>query len=922
MPHSYCLLLVAGLALPAAAQPVTPPPPAPADTLRRSFRGALPDSLAAAPAPAGTFWLQGQAQPIRPFATLQDQLRTVAGVQVTPYDGSPGSGSVVRIRGASAVAGQGQPLYVVDGLPALNDELTPDQALGLGQATMVYGQFNSSYYQSSVADQHAEVGSNPLLLLPPEAIESIEVLAGPAAVARYGPLGANGVVSIRTRRAAAGQPLRVQYTAYAGVQRVRRPYDLLPASEFGAILNERFPASTLPPTYSPAQLAQLGAGTDWQAETYRTAGLQQHQLGLEGGRAGTTFRVGADYRQQNGVLPGDELSRYGLRLALDQRVGSRLHLHGTAALGQTDQRRPFTTGDAGATRAALAAPPIAPVRTAQGIYAQAYPTPSGQAVGFNNPLAVAENTYRTPRTRRLLAQLGADYQLAPHLTVEAAANFQRTLLDAESLVAFYLPTGKPTSPRVHADHTYQTSQWGGQVALRYQRQLGPHHRLGAELNYQYQGVSINRRTDTFSLDIYSTATYPLSYFTIGPAELRLHRPWAGLTYALDSTLDVQAGLSYGHYKGDEATRYYPSAQVRWHPRPSQPDLSLWLGAARSSTLGLGFGLFGPLLLSTPPPYPSPNVYLRQSALYNDQLEAGLHLGRRGGHLTGQVVAYQRTTCHALLQQDVAVPSNTGYAYLTLSGEGTIRNQGLELTLAATWQAGRLHGTSRLAASANRNRLQDDASLFRLSPAFDNQPVGAFYGYQQDGLTATGNLRFRDPNGNGYRDQADQAVLGNGIPAQLASLSQQLRLGRLALDAQVDGLFGYQVLNHQLAFLDVPTGFTNNAPTVRDRWTPTHQQTTVPAAIAQLSTYLPLSDRLLENGSNVRLSSLTLTYRLRQTATQDLSVWVGGQNLLVLTAYRGYDPNVSSGGSAAYLAGQDYGAVPIPRTWLLGVRASL
>ena len=71
---------------------------------------------------------------------------------------------------------------------------------------------------------------------------------------------------------------------------------------------------------------------------------------------------------------------------------------------------------------------------------------------------------------------------------------------------------------------------------------------------------------------------------------------------------------------------------------------------------------------------------------------------------------------------------------------------------------------------------------------------------------------------------------------------------------------------------------------------------------------------------MRLSSLTLTYRLRQTATQDISVWVGGQNLFVLTAYRGYDPNVSSGGSTPYLAGRDYGAVPVPRTWLLGVKA--
>ena len=80
--------------------------------------------------------------------------------------------------------------------------------------------------------------------------------------------------------------------------------------------------------------------------------------------------------------------------------------------------------------------------------------------------------------------------------------------------------------------------------------------------------------------------------------------------------------------------------------------------------------------------------------------------------------------------------------------------------------------------------------------------------------------------------------------------------------------------------------------MRDRWTPTHTNTTIPAAAASNGQPYsndgePISSRLLENGANVRLSSLTLTYRLRQTETQDLSVWVGGQNLVVLTGYRGY-----------------------------------
>jgi len=934
--HYLTMLLLAAGSAAAQTTPATTPPlaeaPLLADTLRPAFRGRFPDSLAATPTPGGTVRLQGREQPARPFLTIQDQLRTVAGVQVTPYDGSPGSGNVVRIRGASVAQGLAQPLYVVDGLPALNDDLTPGQALGV-LPTSINNSYNQTY-QATVAEQNAEVGASPLQLLPPEAIESIEVLAGPAAVARYGPLGANGVISIRTRRGRADRALRVRYSAYAGVQQVRQRYDLLEASDYAKVANEavqRAYRGTAPPPYASTA---LGAGTDWQAETYRLAGLHQHQVSLDGGRAGTSYLLSADFRQQSGVLRGSDLTRLGLRLALGQQLGRHLTLHGTATLGQTDQRLPNTLTAAGATRAALLAPPTQPVRNAQGAYSGYGSFNSGAApvTNFTNPLAVADYAYRTPQTRRVLSQLAATYTPVANLTVEAAANFQRTLFEADNqapvLTSVNAQPQAPTSSYSAATQRYRTSQWAARLAVRYQRHLGQRHEVSAEVDYQYQAANIFARTEFQSYPPVAGVFGGGGYYE-QTAEFRLHRPWAAAHYTFDSTLTVQAGLSYGHYRDANRTEYYPNAQLGWQAHPGQLAMGLWLGAARSSALATGYGLFGPAPL--PNQSPTPGYFSEpryQSPLYVDQVEAGLRLGRRGGLLTGQLVAYQRISHHALLMQTFVIPQSTGYVFVTSYDEATIRNQGLELTLAANWRRGRLQGTTALVGSLNRNRLREADSPYPLSPAFANQPVGTFYGYQQDGLNPDGSRRFVQTTSGGVSYSA-QDVIGSGIPAQLASLSQQLRLGRLALDAQVDGLFGYQVLNQQLALLDTPTGFSNSATSVNDRWTPTHQNTTIPAAGSQ--TYDPSvttsstninfnTDRLLENGANVRLSSLTLTYRLRQTATQDFSVWVGGQNLFVLTGYRGYDPNVSSGGATSYAAGQDYGAVPVPRTWLLGVKA--
>ena len=859
---------------------------------------APPDTVRAFP---GTLRLQGQTQPARAFLTVQDQLRTVAGVQVTPYDGSPGSGQVVRIRGASLVQRQAQPLYIIDGLPALNDALEPDQVLGASAAPPYWSNSNSAT-DAPVAEQHAEAGASPLQLLPPESVESIEVLAGPAAVARYGALGANGVISIRTRRGtvAAGQPLRLHYVAYGGVQQVRRRYELLGAGEYAGIANQAARNAGFPASQLPYPSPDLGAGTDWQAETYRVAGLQQHQLSLEGHARNTAFVVSADYRQQAGVLRGSSLDRYGLRLALDQHLGERLTLRATATLGQTKQRLPYTTGAYGATRAALLAPPTATVRTASGNYNYSEPVRGASAGGYSFiiPLALSDKVYRQPSTRRLLAQVAADYRLAPGLTAQASVNFQRTLLAADG----FWQGVYPNMPAVayepqYSTQTLQASQWAGRLALHYQRQLG-RHQVGAEVEYQYQAEDYATASASQFVFFYPGSASPainassLRY----EARYRLHRPWARVHYALDSALHVEASLSYAHFREDQLTQYYPAAQVSWQPLPAALAgrgwaPTLWVGVARTSVFGYGYGLFGPARLNTP--------FVGYTFPADQRLQA----------------------YHALLTTTVVLPTASGYSYAAFYDEGTICNQGLELTGTASWRAGRVQATTRLVASLNRNRLQGDEYAVKSNKVFDNQPVSAVYGFQQAGLSPTGAVLYRDVNGDGQRNFNDQTSLGSGIPAQLASLSQQLQLGRLALDMQLDGLFGYQVLNHQLAYLDAPTGATNNATSVRNYWTPTNPAVTVPAP-SRDNLYAPISDRLLENGSHVRLSSLTLSYRLRQTATQDLSLWVGAQNLLVLTSYRGYDPNVSSGGSAPAQAGQDYGAVPVPRTWLLGDATSL
>ncbi|WP_246285187.1 TonB-dependent receptor plug domain-containing protein [Hymenobacter lapidiphilus] len=320
---------------------------------------------------------------LSPFLPLQEQLRQVAGVQATPYSGAPGAQVAVRIRGAASLSGNAQPLYVVDEVPVF-------------QHTM-------------------ELDSNPLLSIPTQDIESVQVLKGAYETALYGSQAVNGVIRITTRRGQAGKP-RLSYEGYGGVQRTRYRYDLLNAQEFATLANEVTQRYGQPARFSPAQVAAFGQGTDWQAELLRTAAVQQHHLGLQGGTARTRYYAGADYLGQNGVLLNSRLQRYALRAAINQRVGQHLHLDATASLSQTNERRPSPA----TMQIGLLAPPT-----------QSPTDPPGSPLEFA-PIRVAQENYQTPTQRRLLAQTGLRYEFSNGLTLGLRGGLERATLRSSS----------------------------------------------------------------------------------------------------------------------------------------------------------------------------------------------------------------------------------------------------------------------------------------------------------------------------------------------------------------------------------------------------------------------------------------------------------------------------------------------------------
>ncbi|GAB3292996.1 TonB-dependent receptor [Hymenobacter humi] len=830
------------------------------------------------------------------YTTFQPMLSRVAGVQVTPYSGAPGAGAVVRLRGAASLDSNVQPLYVVDGVPVFQYRFDSQDP------------YRSAPYQSAFANPDAS--TNPLLSIAPEDIEQVEVLKGAFETAQYGFLGQNGVIRISTRRGAAGQPVRVQYTGLGGVQMAHRRYDLLGAREAAELANEAARNNGYAPEYTPDQLAGFGAGTDWQAEVLRTAALQEHHLGLGGSTAfGTRYYAAVDYLGQQGIVLNTNLRRYGLRLNLDQNVGQHLRLSGGLSYGQVEERRP----EANLFRQTLRYLPTVPVYEPNGNYAADYGAP--------NPVQLAQQNRSTARNRRLLAHAELRYEVVSGLTLDLRAALERDSLNGYD----YRGPLNDSAPR-DGFQTGIRSAFYQQLtlnpALRFARTLLDRHALTASV----EATSWKHRQSQ-SFEEFSVPPPPYNLpprtgsGSWGTSEDNQLGYQATAGYAYGGRYALQGSLRADHSSQvpeAERRQWLPAVQATWHAaqeawlRDRTPigALDFWAGWGQTSNRGNFAGDHG-FVFQT-----GNTSFFQFLDELTTQADAGMRLGLWHDHLALTAAVYQRAT-----------RANRSFiGRFDASDPTDLTNRGVELTLAGSWQRGRLQGSSSLAVSFIRNRYDKPAGSmaldYRPAPYYfvvrPGQPLASFIGYRYLGVDAAGRPQFEGGAGSGG---AAQQILGSGLPQQLLNFTQELHYGRYGLSAQVDGLFGYQVFDPNLSLLDLPYGGFNATTRVRDRWTPTNLNTDVPRAGTTTAGFSGPSTYTLQSGNHVRLSSVVLTAGVWRRAPHAVSVFLSGTNLLVFSAYRGFDPNVSAGEADAKQAGLDQAAYPTPRTVALGVRAS-
>ncbi|MEQ6120363.1 SusC/RagA family TonB-linked outer membrane protein [Reichenbachiella sp. MALMAid0571] len=307
-----------------------------------------------------------------------------AGVDIKAASNAPGGGIRIRIRGTNSINASSDPLYVIDGFPIDNVSTTPQGAGNSAQS------------------------ANPLSSISPSEIASIEVLKDASATAIYGARGANGVVIITTKRGEQGKA-QINFDYSLDIASVRKKLDLANAEELAILNNEWATNNGQPLIYDGINKPlpeELGEGTDWQDEIFRTALTHTYNLSISGGTENTKYLLSGNYMDQNGIIIESNFKRVGIKFNLDQKVSNRIKLgfNMNANRSVNDAVPSDGSGYQNDTPLwnALATTPVIPVRDADGNYVHNHDETTKI---LENPVAIAETRTDITYTNRTLTNV-------------------------------------------------------------------------------------------------------------------------------------------------------------------------------------------------------------------------------------------------------------------------------------------------------------------------------------------------------------------------------------------------------------------------------------------------------------------------------------------------------------------------------------
>lgn len=848
----------------------------------------------------------------------------VPGLVVTTTANPNGEPSIT-LRGASTLrTGEAmQPYYIVDGVPGVD-----------------------------------------LSLVSPDDIESIDVLRDATATAIYGSKAANGVIIVTTKKGSKGAA-HIGYRGYLAVENVSKDVDLATADDLRS--------------YAQANNFKLpddqGANTDWQKEVERTGISHNHNLSVSGGNDKSNYNISLNYMNRQGVIKSTDMNRLTARALAQSRV---LHDRLNLALGVNYSRTEIndvpSTNERGmaVADAMVYYSPLQPVKNADGTWFS-----STSVTNYYNPVSMIHEDEMNYVKKRTQITGKADLNILKGLTWTAQFSYS----EKQNVTSIYHSTQSQivkTNGEAQRS-TYFSNKKVFETYGNYQTTLNELHRLGFMAGYSWEESNNN---DGFGLtvkDFYSNALryYDLTYANkidgIDAVEsgslstLRMISFYGRANYSFADKYNIQATLrrdGSSAFGKDNRWATFPSVSASWRmsEEPFIKNLNLFDNLSLHAGYGvsgnsLGFDAFTAIKTYAASgwfPYTdadgtttnmhtigatnnaNPDLKWERTGMFN----IGLDFGFFNGRLSGTLEYYDKRTSDLIYYYPV---STDRYEFSTMTANvGDISNKGVELSISAIPVVNRnFKWSTTLNLSHNSNRVEklsnqtfsvdyiDEADCLitgntgvYVQRIMEGCPIGQFYTYEWAGYNDQGVSQFyvHDPT-TGKRtgevttkpQDTDRTKTGSAQPKLTYGWNNTLTYKKWSMNIFFQGVLGNKVFDAIRA--------QGNCVSLIAQGKNVFKECLTDQKYGDVNAQTP-SDRWIEDGSYLRLSTLTLAYDFGKISdwVSGLSVYATCNNVFTITGFKGIDPEVDLGGLTPGVQWRN-SYYPHTRTIMVGVKVN-
>lgn len=842
----------------------------------------------------------------------------VAGLSITT-SGDPNGSPSITLRGSSSLrTGQAmQPYYVIDGIPGVD-----------------------------------------ISLVAPDDIESIDVLRDATATAIYGSKAANGVIIVNTKKGKHGaERTNVSYSGYVAFDNILKTLDMATADDLRAYYAQK----------GEEPKNDLGANTNWQDEVLRTAISHNHNLSINGGSGKTTYMASLNYQNREGVIKGSSMDRLNVRSLVTTKVlKDRLELSaGVNARYGKAIGVPMNNEGASVLDAMNYFSPGLPVKNEDGSWSTALTGSKSY-----NPLSlIYEDTSETIyKNTQLLGKASLEiieglkwnvnYSFTTNQSTYSAYDTHKTQLEGVS--AYNGQARRNTY--FGQEHIFET--YGN-----YDTTFNDIHKLSLMVGYSWEEKMSN---DGFGLTVHdfyddtlkwNQLTYASTIDGIPAIEsgtketIRNISFYGRASYSFNSRYMLQATIRRDGSSvfGKNKWGTFPSVSLAWNITEEEfmknqnlfDNLKFRLGYGVSGN-ALGFGAYTAVetygasgfftyngkqwrtLAATK--NANPDLKWETTGMFNVGLDYGLFNGR----LNGSIEYYYKRTNDLIWNYPV---STNIYPFGDIAANvGEITNKGVEVSINAvpvqtkdfTWNT-----TVTLSHNKNTvNRLSNDkfkVGVFTQGDPMvagvsaegytqriiEGQPLGTFFTYEFAGFNDNNEATYyvRDENTGERTGETtttpaykDRTITGCAQPKLNFGWNNTFNYKNWNATVFFTGVFGNDIYNGTRANYMSPEMLSGGKNVLKEFLEHPTESPSYP------------SDRFIEKGSYLRLSTLSIGYTFKNFNgwLQNLQLYVTCNNLFTITGYKGLDPEVNLGGIDP---GVDYrwSVYPHTRTTMVGLK---